>query len=108
VETLFNEETDGLFHLDVGEGNVSINPLEWAPRGTVGYWLTSEVFGLGEARSKEAEVAIQAAKDFMIGRTDRLPAELQTQEAIHEELKRTLPGQDPFWPRWIVKTGLED
>ena len=108
VETLFDEDKDGLFHVQLSNDQAEVKRLPWAARGAVGYWLTSEVFGLREARSSEAEIAIQAAKDFMVGRHERLPAHLQTKEAIHQELKRTLPGQDPFWPRWMVKTGLED
>jgi len=108
IEPLFDDEKDALFHLDITKEKVSVKALTWAARGTVGYWLTSDVFGLGEARSEEAEIAITAAKDFMLNHTDRLPEHLHTQEQIHAELKRTLPGQDPFWPRWIVKTGLED
>lgn len=108
MEPLFDEEKDKLFHFDFTEEQATVKEIPWAARGTATYWLTSPVFGLGEARSKDAEVAIQAAKDFMVQRTDRLPDSLRTKEAIHADLMRTLPGQDPFWPRWIVKTGLED
>lgn len=108
LEPLFDEEKDRLFHFNLKNKKAIVEELPWAARGTVGYWLTSQVFGLGEARSKEAEIAIQAAKDFMVGHHDRLPQHLHTKESIHQELKRTLAGQDPFWPRWMVKTGLDD
>ncbi len=108
VETIYDQDTDKLFHLKLKDQQACVEDLPWVPQGTVGYWLTSEVFGLGEARSKEAEVAIRAAKDFMLNRLDRLPEFLNSQEKIHEELLRTLPGQDPFWAHWIVKVAPED
>lgn len=108
LEPFFDQEQDRLFHFKL-EGKCAVaEEIEWTPHGTSSYWLTSPIFGLGEARSREAETAIQAAKDFMVGKTDKLPANLQTKELIHEALKSSLPGQDLFWPRWIVKTGLED
>ena len=108
VEPLFDETQDRLFHLKLAGNTAIVEDVIWTRHGTSSYWLTSPIFGLGEARSREAETAIQAAKDFMVGKTDQLPANLQTKEQIHEALKRSLPGQDPFWPRWIVKTGQED
>jgi len=108
LEPLFDKERDSLFHFNLKDKKAIVEEIPWATRGTVGYWLTSKVFGLGEARSIEAEIAIQAAKDFMVGHHNHLPQHLHTKENIHQELKRTLAGQDPFWPRWMVKTGLED
>jgi len=108
IEPSFEEDRDRLFHFDLKDNKAIVRPIKWAARGNAAYWLTSPVFGLKEARSIEAEVAIRAAKDFMVQRLDRLPENLRTKEAIHAELKRTLPGQDLFWPRWIVKTGQED
>jgi hypothetical protein len=62
------------------------------------------VFGLKEARSREAERAIEAAEALMRGETAALPADLKTRGKIHQELLRVLPGHDPFWPRWVVRT----
>lgn len=39
----------------------------------------------------------------MRGERDGLPEHLRSKEAIHKELLRVLPGDDPFWPRWIVR-----
>jgi AAA domain len=64
--------------------------------------LVSPVFGLEQARSKEAESAIEAAEAFMRDDLRKLPKELKTKAQIHRELVRVLAGQDPFWPRWIV------
>lgn len=32
------------------------------------------------------------------------PDDLRTPEKIHQQLIQLLPGHDPFWPRWIIKT----
>ena len=77
--------------------------LPWAKQGDTIGWLTSEVFGLKQARSQEAEIAIEAAE--ALTRHDDMspfPESVRTQEQIHKELERLLPGHDPFWPRWIV------
>jgi hypothetical protein len=66
-------------------------------------WLTSEIFGLKQARSKQAEPAIEAAEAWM--RHDDMsnfPDDLRTKEQIHQQLLHLLPGHDPFFPRWIV------
>ena len=65
--------------------------------------LTSEIFGLQQARSPEAERAIEAAEALMRGETASLPVDLATEDAVHRELLRVLPDQDRFWPRWIVR-----
>ena len=109
LEPFYDETKDRLFHFKLDEDQRAVaEEIIWTPHGTSSYWLTSPIFGLVEARSREAETAIQAAKDFMVGKTEKLPQNLQTKEQIHEALKSSLPGQDPFWPRWMVKTGLED
>ncbi len=56
-----------------------------------------------QARSRDAERAIEAAEAFMSGERDKLPPGLRTEKTIHQELLRLLPGHDPFWPRWIVR-----
>jgi hypothetical protein len=104
VEPLFDEERDRVFHFDLREGQVVLEEVPWAKQGDASNWLVSEVFGLQQARSLEAERAIEAAEAFMRGDRAVLPADLATQDAIHQELCRVLAGHDPFWPRWIVHT----
>ena len=68
-------------------------------------WLVSPMFGLDQARSLEAEQAIEAAEAWMRGiRT--LPKGLDSKKQIHASLQRLLPALDEFWPRWVVKTQL--
>jgi hypothetical protein len=103
VEPLFDISQDKLFVLHLRDGTVRLEEQHWAKQGDVINWLVSESFGLQQARSIEAERAIEAAEAWMRGATSAMPANLSTKEAIHAELQRVLAGHDPFWPRWIVK-----
>ncbi|WP_437744603.1 ATP-binding protein [Sorangium sp. So ce1504] len=103
VEPLFDVEKDKLFVLDIEDHVVTLREKPWAMQGDVINWLVSESFGLQQARSIEAEKAVEAAEAWMRGDTDALPPDLSTKEAIHAELARVLAGHDPFWPRWVVK-----
>ena len=102
VEPHFDEERDRLFHLEYRDGEVRLDTPPWAKQGDVLNWLVSGSFGLRQARSVEAERAIEAAEAFMRGDHDAVPAEMPDASAIHVELLRVLAGHDPFWPRWIV------
>ncbi|MCK6587471.1 MAG: ATP-binding protein [Polyangiaceae bacterium] len=102
LEPHFNTETDRLFHFDLQGREVVLEETPWTKRGDALAWLTSDVMDLKEGRSIEAERAITAAYDFMAGRHDKLPQDLTTADAIHAELVRLLPDQDPFWPQWIL------
>jgi hypothetical protein len=101
VEPVFDESRDKLFVLEqVGE-SVRLREQIWAKQGDVLNWLVSDTFGLDQARSIEAERAIEAAESLM--RADAaLPMGLDNKNLIDAELKRVLPGHDSFWPRWIV------
>jgi hypothetical protein len=105
IETHFDEDRDSLFLLELERGarQVSLRKLPWAAHGDAVGWLTSPIFGLNQARSREAEIAIEAAEAYMRGDKKRLPRGLKTKAAIQKELEKTLPGMDPFWPRWIVE-----
>jgi hypothetical protein len=59
-------------------------------------WLESNVFGLEDARNKPSEMAVARAKELQLQKAP-LKAEV---EALHQELARLLPDDDPFWVRW--------
>jgi hypothetical protein len=99
LEPHWNDETDELFVFNLKEGRVVLNAEELVPRGDASRWLTSHVFNLHMARSIEAERAIDDAKAMMRGEE---PQFHKTPEDIDKALHHTLPGQDPFWPRWLV------
>jgi hypothetical protein len=103
VEPVFDSARDKLFVLDVEDHVVSVKEQPWAMQGDVINWLVSDSFGLRQARSLDAERAVEAAEAWMRNDHHALPPELATKEAIHAELQRVLAGHDPFWPRWIVK-----
>jgi len=104
MEPHFDEECDRLFHLDFRDGRVQLDVLPWAAQGDALNWLVSDVFGLRQARSVEAERAIEAAQAFMLGKTLQCPENLRGRDQIDQELRRVLAGHDPFWPRWVVWT----
>ena len=103
IEPYFDEGKDKLFMFALDGKLVTLDEVPWAKQGDVVGWLTSDVFGLKQARSKDAEAAIEAAEAFMRGDRQSLPDKLKTKEQIHKELLRVLAGHDPFWPRWIVR-----
>jgi predicted ATPase len=105
IEPHFASETDRFFWFDFDEKSrkVTFRDMKWVVYGDVVGWLTSPIFGLKQARSKEAEDAIGAAEAFMRGESNLLPQDLRTKNQIHTRLRKTLSGLDPFWPRWIVE-----
>jgi len=104
VEPHFDEERDGLFHLDFRDGRVQLDVVPWAAQGDALNWLVSDVFGLRQGRSIEAEQAIGEAQAYMRGDMLQTPESLRERDRIDGQLQRVLAGHDPFWPRWIVRT----
>ncbi|WP_256230987.1 AAA family ATPase [Pseudomonas sp. Q11] len=102
VEPDFDEEIDAVFNINLEEGEAKISKEIWAKQGDVVSWLVSESFGLSQARSVDAEWAIEAAEAWMRGDQQSLPVHLGSQKDIHQALLKTLPETDHFWPRWIV------
>jgi AAA domain, putative AbiEii toxin, Type IV TA system len=101
LEPYFDEETDKLFGFDLVDREVVLKEMSWVKLGEVDDWLTSPIFGLSRPRSKEAEVAINAA--FAIMRSDDMsgfPDHLRTYDEIDRELHQVLPDHDSFWRRW--------
>ena len=108
AEPHFDEDRDRLFHLDIRDGRVRLDVVRWAAQGDVLNWLVSDVFGLRQGRSVEAECAIEAAQAFMLGDVGRNPEDLRERDEIDNELRRVLAGHDPFWPRWVVWAERQD
>ena len=103
LEPHFDSDTDSFFRFDLQDDQVTFSDIPWAIHGDMVGWLTSDIFGLDQARSREAEQAIEAAEAFMRGDVGQLPPHLQTKEAINRSLQRLLPNLDPFWPRWLTE-----
>jgi hypothetical protein len=100
LETHVNSDKDRLFNFELQNGRVILDELNWVKYGDASAWLTSDVFGLSRGTSPEAEAAINAAYDFMAGKLEKLPANLNTPDAIDAELGRVLDSSHPFLPRW--------
>lgn len=103
IEPIFREGEDRLLHFKLNGSQIEVETLPWSKQGDAVNWLVSETFGLEQARSREAERAIEAAERFMRGEPNA--PELSTHEQIHEALVNALPAHDAFWPRWLVETG---
>jgi len=101
LEPHFQPELDSLFTFDIEQQGdhrrIYVERAHWRRIGDVSSWLTSPVFDLKWARSREAEEAIQAAIG-MLDRTEQTPEEMQQIEAA---LQQTLGDTDPFWTRWL-------
>jgi len=98
MEPQFNDETDKLFHLDLAHnGKTTLKELRFIRYGAIDSWLTSEVFDLRQARSREAEMAIEKAKAL------QRQEQPQTGDVriVSEELMKALATDDEFWPRWV-------
>lgn len=102
VEPAFDTDKDGVYEIHLRDGQAVVEREPWCKQGDVTNWLVSSAFGLQQARSVEAEAAIEAAEAWMRGDKESLPQDLNTRERIHKALLRALESHDDFWPRWIV------
>jgi hypothetical protein len=96
IEPVFDIQIDKVFLLDIREKDIVLNEQEFLRQGRVDYWFTSGLFGLRQARSLEAEKAIEDAKKLQ---QEDKPAKLEIQE-VHNRLAKYLSDVDTFWPRW--------
>ena len=96
AETVFDEARDNLHHLRLSDGRVVLEELDFVKRGTADLWLMNEVFGLRQARNKEAEDAIERAKALQS--LDDPPRDELV--LVDRTLKRVLADDDQFWTRW--------
>ena len=104
MEPLYDEKTDKLFHLFLGRkpddifGDVvMLKKVPFIRHGRLDRWLTSEVFELGEARSIEAEKAIEDALRLQ----QKSKPSTEEVSSISSQLMQYLAAEDSFWPRWI-------
>ena len=95
IEPHFDDNRDRLFHLDIDAGRVRLEVEPWAKQGDALNWLVSDVFGLKQGRSIEAETAIEAANAFMCGETSRLPNGLGGRDEIERALAQSAARTRP-------------
>lgn len=97
MEATFDPATDILYHLYGVGPSVKLEETPFVKYGDASGWLTSPLFGLRHARSREAEMAIEEAK-----RVQLLPEPSAEEVAtVSDRLKQNLAGDDKFWPRWL-------
>ncbi len=109
VEPFFDEALDRHWTLQADERSkqVSLETREWCAEGDAGAWLVSPSFGLTQARSAEAEKAIEAAEALARGDLKNLPTELNNRKKIEAKLQQLLPATDPFLLRWRIRNFTE-
>jgi AAA domain, putative AbiEii toxin, Type IV TA system len=108
MEPVFDEDVDKLFHLKMDDDNglVELNEEPFVKQGRIDRWLTSDIFGLEQPRSMEAEQAIQEANNIQL---EKKP-DPQAIQDISDRLKNVLAQDDEFWPLWTYfakESGVE-
>lgn len=101
LEPDFDANQDQLFLLDLEENNVTLKDIPFAKFGDVNGWLNSPFFGLSRPRSRQAEIAINAAYALM--RDDDMmnfSEDLRTKKGIEKVLEKVLPQRDSLWRVW--------
>lgn len=101
LEPFFQQAMDQLLHLEIDEGQIKVESRVYSMQGDVANWLVSEFFGLNQARSQQAEEAIEEAEEWMRASQDQ-KSQLADSLSIHNKLLKLLPEHDPFWPRWVM------
>ena len=101
IEPLFDKDKDTIFHFDLVRDElfsteVRIEEPEFVKYGTVDSWLRSSIFELSQARSLEAEKAIEDAKNLMMNKN----ATKQKIKEVSSRLIKYLSAHDTFWSRW--------
>ena len=60
-EPFYDKDKDKLVHIDLTDRQVTLSDMPFIRHGPIDAWLTSEVFGLAQARSVAGEKAIGEA-----------------------------------------------
>lgn len=107
VEPLFEEKTDRLHTLELEDGVVSLQHVDFVKRGRADKWLMSEMFDLTFPRSIPAEGAIREALHLQASAVVS-PIDVAR---VNGQLERYLAPDDDFWPRWrffAEENGVDD
>ena len=100
VESLWNNDTDRLFDFDLENGKVEFECIPFAKLGAAENWLDSDSFNYLSSYPVEAEIAIDAANEFMVNHPEPHTAAWEEAQAIDAKLRKALGGDDEFWPLW--------
>ena len=95
MEGTFSNESDKLFHLCLRDNSqVELEEAPFIRCGSVDAWLTSDLFELKQARSREGEDALEQAKSLLAASS----SDVGRIRGVHARLIQALPAEDPFWP----------
>ncbi len=97
MEPTFDPSTDILYHLFGAGPTVKLEETPFVKYGDASGWLTSPLFGMRHARSREAELAIEDAKKLQLADSPSF----SEVAAVSDRLRLHLAGDDKFWPRWL-------
>lgn len=92
-----SSDRDTIHHLSLEGSDVQLRSVHFERQGTVDAWLMSDFFDMDSARSKEAEVLIETAKEMQ---AQGKRASKRDVERLHDRLRDVLPDDDEFWIRW--------
>lgn len=96
AEPLFDPEKDAWFDLDLSSGQVTLSKPRFIKRGNASNWLTGPAFDLTSSYSRDAERAIEDAKNAL----EAADFDAAQAKALEERLRNVLSDIDPFWARW--------
>jgi hypothetical protein len=99
VESLWDATKDQLFDLDLEDGRVELEAIDFARHGSIENWLSSDSFDLPGGYSVSAQEAMDRADAFMAAHPN--PLEAPNMEVIHSDLQKALGGDDEYWPYWL-------
>jgi hypothetical protein len=97
AEPFFDPAQDAWFDLDLVQNQVVLNKRPFTSHGDLANWLTSNAFDFKQARSQEAEDAIELALALLREREPSREAITAADQALRAA---RLPDIDPFWVRW--------
>lgn len=97
MEASFDPSTDLLYHLYGYGPTVKLEETPFVKYGDATGWLTSPLFGLRHARSREADLAIEDAKSLQLKEN----VSREEIEEVSQRLRAYLASDDKFWPRWL-------
>jgi len=100
VEELWNDDTDRLFDFDLEGKKVEFECIPFAKLGAAEHWLESDSFDLPSSYPVMAQKAIDAANGFMANHPEPQTAPWKDAQEIDADLRKTLGGDDEFWPLW--------
>lgn len=100
VEFLWDDDTDRLFDFDVEDCKVEFECIPFAKLGAAENWLDSDSFNYLSSYPVESKKLIDAANEFMASNPDPRAATWEDAQVIDAKLRKTLGGDDEFWPMW--------